>query len=176
MACNEVYTPKPRSFYRIDLPEKAYQVFNEKTYPFRYEYPVYAQIIPFNQEGEKYWTNVIFPDFNAQINLSYLEIHNNLKEYIADATMFVNKHQQKAVGIFEREYVYPEGRVYGVIYDIKGSGVASTCQFYLTDSVHHFVRGALYFMETPNNDSLSPIIRFLREDIENLIRTVEWKR
>jgi gliding motility-associated lipoprotein GldD len=175
-SCEENYVPKPRSFFRIDLPEREYQTFDDHSYPFKYDYPVYAEIKPYQQDGEKYWHNVYFKTFNAQINMSYLPVKNNLDDYISDALTFVNKHQQMANGIFERDYSYPEGKVYGTIFEISGNNVASTYQFYLTDSVHHFVRGALYIMSTPNNDSLQPIIDFLKEDVDNLVRTFEWRK
>ncbi|GHU86009.1 gliding motility lipoprotein GldD [Bacteroidia bacterium] len=175
VACEETYTPKPHSFYRIELPAKDYQQLVSK-YPFTYEYPKYAEFVPFEQEGEKYWHNIDFSQYNATINMSYRSLKKNkLSECIADALTFVSKHEQKARGIFEKEYTFPEGNVYGVVYDIKGTNVASTYQFFLTDSVNHFVRGALYFMETPNNDSLEPVINFLKTDIDRLVKTFEWK-
>ena len=49
-------------------------------------------------------------------------------------------------------------------------------QFYLTDSVKNFLRGALYIKEIPNIDSLQPVISFLDRDVIQLIRTTEWKK
>ncbi|GHV46602.1 gliding motility lipoprotein GldD [Bacteroidia bacterium] len=175
-SCTENYVPKPRSFFRIALPEKEYRLFDERNYPFKYEYPAYAEIKPYSAEGEKYWHNILFPQLNAQINFSYLPVNDsNLSNYIADARTFVNRHQQKASAIYEKEYSYPQGKVYGYVFDIRGNNVASTYQFYLTDGTKHFVRGALYFMETPKNDSLQPVIDFLKEDIDYLIKSFEWK-
>jgi gliding motility-associated lipoprotein GldD len=52
---------------------------------------------------------------------------------------------------------------------------ASPFQFYLTDSTKNFVRGALYFNTVPNNDSLAPVIDFLKQDIIHMIETFRWK-
>ncbi|MBW7952147.1 MAG: hypothetical protein H3C56_06225, partial [Chitinophagaceae bacterium] len=38
----------------------------------------------------------------------------------------------------------------------------------------HFLRGALYFNATPNEDSLSVVNRFLIEDVKHLINTFKW--
>jgi len=76
----------------------------------------------------------------------------------------------------QREYLDPAHRVFGLIYDIKGSDAASSYQFYLTDSLSKFVRGALYFDLVPNNDSLSPVIDFLKVDLEHMITTFRWKK
>jgi len=61
-------------------------------------------------------------------------------------------------------------------YNIKGADAASTYQFYLTDSTSNFLRGALYFDLVPNNDSLSPVIDFLKADIEQMITSFRWKK
>jgi hypothetical protein len=54
--------------------------------------------------------------------------------------------------------------------------VASSVQFYATDSLRHFLRGSLYFFTTPNVDSLAPSIAFLTRDIEYLMQTIEWEK
>ena len=59
---------------------------------------------------------------------------------------------------------------------IEGVEAASPFQFYLTDSVDHFVRGALYFNVVPNNDSLAPVIDYLKDDMRHMIETFEWKK
>ncbi|MCX6283712.1 MAG: gliding motility lipoprotein GldD [Bacteroidetes bacterium] len=173
--CNSDFTPKPRGYFRIDLPQKAYQKF-DTTFPFTFEYPVYAKIVKDSSRmGELYWFNIVYTPFNAQLHFSYKVITNNLKQYLDDSRTLVNKHIPKANAIQQREYLDPANKVYGLVFDIKGSDAASTYQFYLTDSVAKFVRGALYFNLVPNNDSLQPVIGFLKEDIEHMIATFRWK-
>ncbi|MDR2907248.1 MAG: gliding motility lipoprotein GldD [Bacteroidales bacterium] len=173
--CSENYTPKPRAYFRIDLPEKAYKVM-DGDYPYTYEMPVYSEVVPFPAKGEKYWYNLNFPSLHATVNMSYKALNGkNLKEHIADALMFVDKHQGKASRIRELDLSDPEHHIYGMLFDITGSSVASTYQFYITDSAKHFVRGALYFNDTPNNDSLSPVIDFLKADIDHIIETFKWR-
>jgi gliding motility-associated lipoprotein GldD len=167
--------PKPRAYYRIDLPRKDYKHFNEKMYPYTYEIPVYANVTPFEADNEKFWANVNFPDFNATINLSYKALRNNLNEHVADALTFVDRHQGKAARIRELEFKDAKNRIYGMIFDIGGSDIASMYQFYITDSLKHFVRGALYFNHAPNNDSLAPVIEFLKKDMDHLIETFQWR-
>lgn len=45
VACNNTYVPKPEGYFKIDLPEKKYTVFDQPGYPYSFEYPVYANII-----------------------------------------------------------------------------------------------------------------------------------
>jgi gliding motility-associated lipoprotein GldD len=176
-SCGESYSPKPRGFFRIDLPEKEYRIF-DSIFPYKFEYPVYAKINPdVSPSSEPYWADVVFPRFNAAIHLSYKSVktQKDLQLYFEDSRTFANKQIPKATAIHEGLIIDPVGKVYGLTYEIQGTGAASTYQFYLTDSVKHFLRGALYFNFQPNNDSLAPVINFLKEDIEHLIGTLEWK-
>lgn len=86
----------------------------------------------------------------------------------------INKHIPKANAIDEQMYMDENKKVFGMAYTIKGSQAASPYQFYMTDSTEHFLRGALYFNFTPNNDSLKPIIQFLESDIQHLIESLSW--
>lgn len=98
----------------------------------------------------------------------------DVNHYLEDARTMVYKHTVKADAINEKAFINKEKKVYGVLYDIKGNA-ASSVQFYLTDSVTHFLRGALYFNAEPNKDSLAPAIKFIHQDIERLIETFQWK-
>ena len=84
------------------------------------------------------------------------------------------KHQVKSTGIDETIIVRDSSQVYGLVYDIAGN-TASNVQFYLTDSTHHFMRGALYFNSVPNIDSLKIVVDYLRKDIVHMIQTFQWK-
>lgn len=174
-SCNEDYSPKPRGYFRIALPEKHYTAF-DSLFPYSFEYPEYAYLTPdpFAPE-EPYWLNIEFPEFKGRIHLSYKEVDGNLVEYLEDSRQFVMKHIPKASAIDDSLLLDRERRIYGLVYDIRGMGAASPCQFFLTDSTHHFVRGALYFDVVPNNDSLAPVISFIRSDIEHMLNSFEWK-
>jgi gliding motility-associated lipoprotein GldD len=175
-SCSENYTPKPRGYFRIDLPEKSYRVF-DTAFPYIFEYPDYAEIVADSSKlAEPYWINIHYRPFNATLYLSYKIIHGNLDKYLDDAHTLVNKHIPKANAIGQRGFVDPDHRVYGLVYDISGADAASPYQFYLTDSISEFVRGALYFNHIPNNDSLAPVIDFLKGDIAHMISTFRWKK
>lgn len=174
-SCRDHYSPKPRGYFRIDLPEQRYQVF-DSTFPFIFEYPVYARISADSSKmAEPFWINISYRPFHATLHLSYKVIHGNLPEYIDDAHTLVNKHIPKANAITQREFVDTAHRIFGLVYDIRGADAASSYQFYVTDSIKNFVRGALYFNIVPNNDSLAPVIEFLKKDIAYMISTFRWK-
>jgi gliding motility-associated lipoprotein GldD len=174
-SCNSDYIPKPRGYFRIDFPAKEYARF-DTNFPYTFEYPVYSRIIKDSSTlAEPYWINIVYNPFHAQLHISYKVINGNLKDYMEDSRTLVNKHIPKASSISQREYADPANKVYGLVYNIRGSDAASTFQFYLTDSTSNFLRGALYFNLVPNNDSLSPVIDYLKADIEHFISTFRWK-
>ena len=174
IACHRSYTPKPRGYLRIEFPEKEYTLF-DSTCPYRFEYPVYGKIIADTDYlTEPCWINIVFPLFDGTLYISYKDVDRNLDQYTEDSRELAYKHTIKADAIEEKEYTYPERRVYGLLYDIKGN-TASGLQFYLTDSNAHFLRGSLYFNVQPNKDSLAPVINFFREDIIHLIESFNWK-
>ncbi len=174
-SCGNDYVPKPRGYFRIDLPEKQYRLL-DSIYPYTFEYPVYAQIIPDKfAPDEPYWINIDFPQFKGRLHLSYKVIDNNLADYLEDARTMVVKHIPKASAINEELIINEHDKTFGLIYEIKGIGAASPYQFFITDSTKHFLRGALYFNIVPNNDSLAPVIDFLKQDIEQMINTFKWK-
>lgn len=175
VGCEEKYTPKPRDYYRISLPQNEYQFFNEKNYPYAFSYSKHAQIKPIEEKGQQYWIDVQYPFINADIHLSYKKLNGDLKDCIRSTLSYINIHQSKASGIREIEYNFPEQKKYGIVYEILGKEVASTYQFYLTDSNQNFIRGAVYINCKANNDSLSPVLHFLRKDLEEMIESFDWK-
>lgn len=169
------YLPKPRGYFRIDLPEKSY-VSVDTLEKFRFECPEYAYVTPDPYSpDEKDWINVEMPQFKGSIHLTHKDVNGNLGEYLEDVHTMVTKHLQKANGVRDSLIANDAHRVYGMFIEMDGKGVATPMQFYLTDSTKNFVRGALYFNFKPDNDSMQPVINFIRQDIDHLINTFEWK-
>ena len=143
---------------------------------YSFEYPVYSTITPdFHSIEEKEWINIEFPSFKGTIHLSYKKVEDNLSDYIEDSYQMITKHITKATGIRDSVIIDADRNVYGLMYFLEGEGVASPLQFYLTDSVSHFLRGSLYFNVYPNNDSLRPVIDFITNDARHLVNTLIWK-
>jgi gliding motility-associated lipoprotein GldD len=177
--CREVAVPKPKGYFRIDLPQKDYSVFNESKklpqIPLRFEYPTYGSITAKSEAGnEPGWFNIEFPKYNARIYLTYKDVKGDLASLIEQTyTMNVKNHITKADAINETVIRDNDDRIFGILYDLKGN-TATAVQFYVTDSTRHYLRGSLYFETEPNADSLAPVIDFFREDIIHLIETLKW--
>ena len=172
-SCGGNTVPKPRGHFRIDLPEKNYTRFDSAC-PFTFDYPVYGRISKEPGLDEFCWFNIEFPDYRGKLHLSYMEMSDNLRLLTEDAHELAYKHSVKADAIEEKLWINEEKNVYGIIYLISGDA-ASSVQFFVTDSLSHYLRGSLYFDAVPNKDSLAPVINFFREDVVHLIETLEWK-
>jgi gliding motility-associated lipoprotein GldD len=174
-ACRERSVPKPRGYFRIDLPAKQFRTY-DTICPFLFEYPVYGHIsYEVGKTSEPCWFNLEFPRYKAIIHFSYKSVNKNLAALLKESYDYAYSHSIKADAIIEQPWQNPAYRVFGMLYDIKGN-TASSIQFFLTDSTTNFLRGALYFSAEPNADSLAPVIQFFREDIIHLVETFKWKR
>jgi len=178
-SCNSPYTPKPPGYFAISFPEKKYQLFNQPGYPYTFEYPVYGRVVKdttfFGDPTENpWWINIDFPQFSGRIYLSYKVIGDyTLEKLINDAFNLTNKHSIKASYI-DDSVISTQNNVHGMFFKVEGD-VATANQFFLTDSTKNFLRGALYFDATPNQDSLRPVNDFLVQDMKHLINTFRWK-
>jgi len=180
-SCKEISVPKPTGYFRIDLPKREYVMFDSqkdknKDLPFSFEYPAYGDLSTEEENiKEPGWLNIEFPPYKAKIYLTYKDINNNF-DVLMDQTykMNVKNHISKADAIKEQVISNQENKVFGILYDLKGN-TASAVQFYVTDSVKHYLRGSLYFAAEPDADSLEPVINFFRGDIVHLIETLKWK-
>ena len=174
IGCDSGGGPKPRGYFRIDMPTREYQTL-DSVLPYSFDYPKYSKLEKsLSKTAEPYWLNVYFPSFNARIHISYKEIEDNLYELYDDNIRLAYNHVVKADAIEEHVFINDDHQLYGMLFEIKGNA-ASPLQFFATDSVHHFLRGSLYFQTHPNKDSLAPVIDFLTEDVVHLLETIRWK-
>jgi gliding motility-associated lipoprotein GldD len=168
-------TPKPRGYFRIDLAEKTYRDY-QAICPFTIPIPQYAEIELFKDRmsDDSCWFNVHFPQYNARLHCTYLSAKGRLDALVRDAYEFAAKHELMASGM-KRTLVEDNSRkVYGIVYDIEGEA-ACNLQFFLTDSIDHFMRASLYFSNSPNTDSIAPVLQYLRADVFQMIKSLQWQ-
>ena len=169
ISCTENYSPKPLGYFRIDLPEKTYSIFNSNC-SFNFLHASDTKII---QDKNECWYNLEYPSLNATIHLTYKTLNADLGSIIEESYKLAYDHAVRSDGIIEKGYSNEENRVYGILYDIYGNS-ASNLQFFVTDSTNHFLRGSLYFNTIPNSDSLQPIKQHIKEDLQVLIESLKW--
>ncbi len=197
-SCNSVYTSKKAGYFKIDLPEKKYVLFNKPGFPYSFEYPVYAVIDQDSSYSNKtnkdpYSIDIDFPSLNGKIFITYKLIggtstyqikkpgggyidsigKNIFQNLVEDSYKLTYKNDVKANSI-EDSVMHTPNYITGVFFELSGS-VATAKQFFLSDTTHNFLRGALYFNAAPNEDSLHLVNDFLEQDMKHIINTLRWK-
>jgi gliding motility-associated lipoprotein GldD len=175
LACNEdVYTPKPRGYFRIKMQDTTYQPLRGE-FPFSFEYSDWG-FIDSLENKEKYWINLVYPNIEAVLYITYKDMNKTqLEDLINDSRMFAFKQIVKADDIIESQILDSTDHLYGRIYETVGNDAACPFQFWITDRKEHFFRASLYLNTVPQNDSLQPVISYLKKDMLHLIQTFKWE-
>lgn len=175
LSCQDEVLPKPKAFLRLEYPSPEYKIENPDL-PFFFERNKLAENIgpiKISRDGKSKGIDIVYPDLKGTIYLTYKEVSENLESYLIDAQNLTQKHTIKADEIIEQPYVNAENRVYGMFYEVGGNA-ASQSQFYVTDSLKHFITGSLYFYAKPNYDSILPAAFYLRNDIKHIMESIRW--
>ena len=112
LACQDAIAPKPKGYFRIDLPEKSYGTIDSIPFPFQFELPQYAFVNLNRTKTDSNFLNVDFTRFDARLHLSYISIENNLPKLLEDARTLVYKHVSKAQDIKENLVINEEKQVF----------------------------------------------------------------
>lgn len=200
------YSPKPKAYLRIDMPEHNYwlvdtlpmsieeQPMPEITLPFTFEandnveltLKKPRQVCTFNADGsikpdrvkyDEVWLDLKYPQWDGVVYLTYKRLNGaaDLRGQTDTSSRLLEKHYQFSSGVSERVYSDADNRVYATVYHLHGNRVASTYQFFATDSSRNFLRGALFLNSIPNNDSLAPVLEYIQADIDHMVETLRWR-
>ena len=170
------YVPKPRGYPRIDLPTVRY-VPIPAGHPYQFEVNSAAQVLPDTfKRAEPHWIYVYYPTLKATVQITYKPVMNSterLRGLLADAYKLTAKHNVKA-SMIEQQQVRLKNGLAASLITLEGE-VPSQFQFVTTDSTRHFLRAALYFDTATANDSLAPVIQYVRADMMQMLNTLRWK-
>lgn len=168
-SCKEDVLPKPKAQLRLEYKNPKYTITNNNC-PYHFEVSIQSVA----STNNKCWMNIKYPTLDAQVNLTYRPVENNLKELFIEAEKLTFNHAIKADAISSIPFVNREKKLYGAMYEVTGNA-ASPIQFHITDSTKNFITGAVYFNVQPNYDSIAPAIAYLQKDIQHLMETLEWQ-
>ena len=142
-----------------------------------YTFKADGSIKPDRISFDEVWLDINYPQWDGVAFLTYKHLlsADDLRSQIDESSRLLEKHYQFASGIDEQTFESDDHTVHAVKWHLKGKNVASTYQFYATDSVHHYLRGALFVNHAPNNDSLAPVLEYMQADIDHLIETLRWR-
>jgi gliding motility-associated lipoprotein GldD len=165
--------PRPKGWPRIDLPQHAYQKFENNACPFTFEYPQIGVIE--RQKEDSCWMDLYFKEFECRWHVTYRYVPGSGKsvnDHFEEYRKLVFKHIQKVSQIEETPLAGTQGN--GVLYELFGT-VGVPAQMLYTDSLH-LVMASFYFDTAVRNDSLAPVIDFMKEDMRHMAESIVWKQ
>ena len=118
--------------------------------------------------------DLFFPQFNCRWHVTYRYVPGSgktISDHNEEYRKLVFKHIQKVSQIKENPIEGPSGN--GVFYELFGT-VGVPAQIVFTDSTH-LVMASFYFDTAVRNDSLAPVIDFMKEDLQHMAQTIRWK-
>ncbi len=169
ISCKEEALPKPNAMLRLEYQQGDKKNIETANYEFQ------INELAETQEGDSASLTIDYPSMKGSIFVTYKQVDNNLENLLSDAQKLSYEHVVKADNIIEQPFINEEDRVYGMYYEVRGDA-ASQAQFYLTDSLNHFVTGSLYFYARPNYDSIYPASIYLQRDIRHIMESLNWKK
>jgi gliding motility-associated lipoprotein GldD len=173
VACQMDYAPKPLAYNRIDIPKNIDHSAVDT--PKHWKSYLYSGAQVKNDRKNDRWNTIIFPKYNAELFLTYFPISDTLglETLLEEMHQLSFDHQQKANAIEVNPKELNNGNLI-LEYKIKGDA-ATAYQFCITDSSRNYLRGALYFRNTPNYDSTLPVLSFIEQELSLFMDSLEWK-
>ncbi|MFT5338036.1 MAG: gliding motility-associated lipoprotein GldD [Luteibaculaceae bacterium] len=172
VSCGQTPIPKPFAYHRAEFPQREIINIPFPNSPFSFDAPRYSRFSPDpgQRPGMWLWT---MPELKAEIFLSYHRIDTNFDGLVRDAFTLMQRHQVKASNVEMTPFTTKNTLSGGLIFRIEGP-VACPYQFFITDSLSHFIRAELYFKSRPNPDSLQPALTHVLEDLRVMRETLVW--
>lgn len=168
VSCGSDILPKPEAFLSLEYPKASYvTTASNCNYSFENNYISTAYF------KDNCSATIHYPTLNGTVFLTYRKVDTNINALLRDAQKLTYEHVIKADDIIEEKYINEQQSAYGMFYDVRGNA-ASQSQFYVTDSIKHFITGSIYFNAKPNYDSIYPAAVYLKNDIRHLMETIEW--
>ena len=164
--------PRPYGFPRIDLPAHTYAQFEHPNCPFTFEYPEFGKIQEYRPDS--CWVDISFEQFDAKWHITYRHIptsNKTLSQHYEEYRKLIYKHSPKVSNIEEYALTTPNGT--GTMYELYGA-VGTPAQIFFTDSTHIMMMSS-YFNTATKNDSLAPVIDFLKYDLDHVVQTMAFK-
>jgi len=169
-SCKKEVLPKPSGQLRLDYPIAKYAHF-ENDCPFTFDLNSDAVI---KEKGDCNF-EINYPKMKATVYISYKPVNNDINALLRDAQKLTYEHVIKADDILEQPFINKDSKVYGMFYQVNGNA-ATNAQFYVTDSLKHFIDCSVYFYAKPNFDSVMPAASYVKNDMQAIMESLRWTK
>lgn len=172
-ATSDFVIPKPRAYFRIEPYDTVYREFDKL--PLTLMVNDSAQCTLVNDSAKasgSEWINIYYPRYKATLYCSYLPVtRKSLRKHIDNRMqrIILNAGQEIPRNIiFEDTIRNMSASVY-----FTSSESISPLQFIATDSTSYLFSGALYFNDKVKEDSISPVIGYITDDVIYMLQTIK---
>ena len=161
----EYYIPKPKAKIKIELPSEVTSVFEDDIITFHYSNSAVVKKNDniYRVKYTSYNSEIVF--FVKEMVDLDIEIYNFEKE--------ITVHEKQGAYINANIIEDSESEMYGVLCYLEGNKIATSSQFFITDSTNYFVSGGLEF-----NTSINPEIEvqnnIMKQEILQFINSFKW--
>lgn len=174
MGCGESDNnfPRPWGFHRIEIPTSVnYKTFENKPCAFTFEYPDLGEVT--RNPEDSCWVDIYFKRYDCKWHVSQKTYANEQErnQQFEDFRKLVYKHAKKASNIPDIPFENTSGK--GVKFEVYGNVATPVEIFFYNDK--HTMMSTCYFNTAVKNDSLAPIIDFMKKEMDHLMATVKFK-
>ena len=170
--CTEYY-PKPKGFLRVDASEN-YALVDSFSFA-RFETAADARILPEKKENGEAWVTIRYPLYHAELYGTYHSFSG--KEELAglgDDFYRLLERNVRDEKVYYARFEDTLRAAYGYLY-WSDAPIPSPVQFFVTDSVCRFFRGAVYFSDSLSHEMSVPYAQFFSDEMMRLIETFSWR-
>ena len=172
-SCDESnYLPREKGFLRLEFEKPTYNSFSDESSALNFIYnDAYSSFEIVSDEK----IVLRYKDIKISIVLSDVKLENisSFEESIQNFYMFLEPHRKKSNQISIKEFTSADNKRFAKVIEMRGQ-VASPLQFYVTDSINHFLFGSMNIMEKSDYDSIYPSVMYVKNDIFSIIESVNW--
>jgi len=174
LGCGTEPVPKEKGFHRIHLPEHRYVTFQKAACNYTFQYPEFAAL-SWN-DPDPCWMDMYFKPFHCNWHFTYRALKGTTESRnieFEEYRRLVYKHTIKATQI--REIPIETEHIKGTLFEMYGN-VPTSAQLFFTDHQNrHVMEISFYFYTSMRNDSLAPVIEYVKQDMLHMAETFQWK-
>lgn len=121
------------------------------------------------------WVDIDFPRYDLKWHITYRNVEESQKsrsEHFEEYRKMIYKHSKQATQIVPSPVSVDAGE--GTFFEIYGN-VGTPAQVFLYDSTEqHVMMMSFYFQTALKNDSLFPVINYMKEEVQHMVRSIQW--
>ena len=163
----EYYIQKPEALIKISPPSEETLFYENDIIAFHYSASSFLQ-------RDEISFSVIYPAYNSKIRF-FVSTLEDLSIEIYNFERSIGVHEDQGALVNANIIENPDENIYGVLCYLEGNNIATSAQFFITDSTDYFIRGGVEFNTSINSDII-PQNRIMRSELLNFVTSFRWSQ